>query len=201
MKKNLSKIVMGGLAALLLWPLLNASALSYGSGTFGSCQYGSCGITLTTNGSINVNITPTASGNCSINSDSVQVMTDDSNGYTLTMSSSTSSSNLVNGGSSIGTAGGSLTSPTTLTTNTWGYRVDGLGGFGSGPTSAVSNASYPITNTFANIEPVSSPDTIASTSTAADPAVTTTVWYGVCANSSIAAGTYASTVVYSAVTN
>jgi hypothetical protein len=85
--------------------------------------------------------------------------------------------------------------------NTWGYRVDGLASFGSGPTTTINSGSVPST-TFAKVPPSNLAGTqVASSSGAANPAVNTTVWYGVCANSAVPAGSYTVTVTYTAVTN
>ena len=88
-----------------------------------------------------------------------------------------------------------------MTSNKWGYRVDGLGSFGSGPTTAQSNIAIPGT-VFAAIKASNvTADTIASSSSAANPAVTTTVWYGACADPTLASGAYATQVTYTAVAN
>jgi len=88
-----------------------------------------------------------------------------------------------------------------LTASQWGYRIDGVGGFGSGPTTTQSNIAINAVK-FAVIPSSSSTaDTIAVTSVAANPAVDTNVWYGVCANTSLPSGTYTSQVTYTAVTN
>jgi hypothetical protein len=85
--------------------------------------------------------------------------------------------------------------------NTWGYRVDGVAGFGAGPTSSQASGSVPSTS-FAGVPPSNLAGTIvASSNSIANPAVPTTVWYGVCANSSAAAGNYSVVVTYTAVTN
>ena len=187
---------------LICIPGLSAFASNYGSGTYGSCQYGSCGISISSDNSLNLNITPTSSGNCSIGSDTVSVLTDDSNGYTLTIATSTSNNSLVNGASSITSTTGNQASPSYLSINTWGYRVDGIGGFGTGPTITQSNISFPNGTLFATIPSSSgSPDTIATDSSAADPAVNTSVWYGVCADTNITAGNYTAQITYSAIAN
>jgi hypothetical protein len=175
---------------------------TYGSGNYGSCQYGvSCSISLTSNGSVSLNVTPTSSGSCTINSDSAAVTTDDSNGYTLTLADSSTNTALVNGSASINATSGTISSPSTLTGNSWGYRVDGLGSFGSGPTTSQTNASRSST-LFAGIKSsVQTADTIATTSVAANPAVTTTVWFGACADTTVASGAYANQVLYTAVAN
>jgi hypothetical protein len=113
------------------------------------------------------------------------------------------------GANTINSTSATLASPATLGINNWGYRVDDtISGnyattttFGSGPTTQVTNASFPISPTFAKTLLSTSTDTIATDSGAADPAVSTPVWFGVCADTSIAAGTYSTTVIYSAVAN
>jgi hypothetical protein len=174
----------------------------YGSGTYGSCEYGvACSISLSSNGSVSLSVTPTSSGSCTIQSDSATVFTDDTNGYTLTLADSGTNTALINGSSSISTTSGTITSPTTLTGNSWGYRVDGLGSFGSGPTTSQSNVGHG-GMLFAGIEASDQlADTIATTSGAADPAVTTTVWYGACADTSVSSGAYTTQVIYTAVAN
>jgi hypothetical protein len=175
---------------------------TYGSASYGECDYGmACSISLISNGTISLNVTPASGGRCTIQSDSAAVETDDSNGYTLTLASSSTNTSLVNGGSSIAASSGTVASPAALAANKWGYRVDGLGSFGAGPTTAQSNIAVPST-TFAAIKASNvTADTIASTSSAANPAVTTTVWYGACADTSQASGTYTTQVTYTAVAN
>lgn len=192
-------------AALLLASCLggptSTNALTYGSGKYGSCQYGTCSISLGTSGNVALNVTPTFGGRCTVQSDNVSVLTDDSNGYTLTLSSSTNTTALTHSSDQISTASGSLTSPGALAPNAWGYRVDGSGGFGSGPTTSLSSAAPP-SWLFAGLVPFSGTAAqIVSTSAPADPAQITHVWYGVCANASIPAGTYTGSVLYTAVTN
>lgn len=181
-----------------------AFAQVYGDGDYGACTYNNCGISLTTSGTVNINVTPVGGATtCSDNSDSVGVTTDSSTGYTLTLGDSDTNTNLVGGshGGNIPAISGTPSSPTVLTANTWGYRVDGLSGFGSGPTTVGNNTS-PLGLGFAGIESSSNtPDTISTTSSPADPAQTTTVWYGICANSSLVADTYSDTVTYTAVVN
>jgi len=174
----------------------------YGSSTYGSCDYGeACSITITSNGAVSLNVVPTSGGSCTIRSDTVSVLTDDANGYTLTLADNTDVTALSDGPSTISATAGTLASPSALTGNSWGYRIDGVGSFGSGPTTAQTNVS-PTSALFAEVQPNSEGgDTIADTSTAADPAQTTTVWFGACANTAVSSGTYTGQVVYTAVAN
>lgn len=188
--------------------LLPATALAdttdnttYGSGSYGDCNYSSCSITLSSGGAVNLDITPTQSGACSIASDVVSILTDSTSGYSVQIASSTTDTNLVNGASNIATSSGTAASPAILNPNSWGWRIDGYSGFGSGPTSAQSNITAPISG-FAGV-PASNvaPATIKTSSSPANPAVDTTVWYGLCADTSALNGTYTTQVTYTATTN
>jgi hypothetical protein len=186
------------LASLLLLTTA-AGAINYNKGLYGACQYGSCSITISSSTSVSLNVTPTAAGSCTVQKDSVSVQTSNSAGYSLTFTDSTTNAALFKGASTIATNGASQSSPAVLTANKWGYRVDGIGGFGSGPTSAKTNAVADTTK-FASI-PTSNatPDVLATSSVAANPAVTTNVWYGVCANTTVPSGTYTTQITYTAV--
>ncbi|HUD05336.1 MAG TPA: hypothetical protein VMR18_00230 [Candidatus Saccharimonadales bacterium] len=199
-------LVIIGLIFISINPLAAAySSGLYGSGAYGSCVYGgTCSITIGSSGAISLNVTPTTSGQCTIESDVVSVLTDDANGYTLTLNDSNTNASLKNGSASISTTSGTLASPVALTADTWGYRVDSLGSFGSGPTTSQSNTSISSISsiTFAAVQPSGgSPDTIADTSTAADPAQDTSAWYGVCADTSVSSGSYSTQVTYTAIAN
>lgn len=173
----------------------------YGAGNYSGCDYGTCAITLTSGGSTNVNVVPTPAGKCTVQSDTASVLTDSTVGYSLTMTTSTTNNAMLGSSGSISASSGTAASPVTLAMNTWGYRVDSLAGFGAGPTTSQSSGSVPSV-TFAGVPPSNLAGTIvASSSGPADPAVDTTVWYGVCADSSIPAGSYTTTVTYTAVTN
>jgi hypothetical protein len=173
----------------------------YGGGNYGDCNYGSCTITLTSNGSTSLNVLPDASGKCTINSDTASVLTDATSGYTLTLTTSTTDNALVGGSDSIDASSGTSSSPSTLAMNSWGYRVDNVGSFGAGPTSAQSNVPTP-SLTFAGVPPSDqAAAVIASTTGPANPAEDTEVWYGICIDATIPADTYSTTVLYTAVVN
>jgi hypothetical protein len=203
---NFRKKLIGVIAAaLLVVPSASVFAVTgdstnYGDGNYGYCDYGSCALTLSSSGTVSVNATPSGTS-CTVQSDSVGVTTDDPAGYTVQIASSTTATSLVSGTHTIAASSGTPASPVTLAANTWGYRVDSTSGFGSGPTSAQTNVSTP-SLTFAGI-PASNltPNTLIDSSSPADPTVSTNVWYGLCANSSQASGTYSAQVTYTAVTN
>jgi hypothetical protein len=202
---TLRRSLLAIIALLLLVPVVaradTTDSTTYGSGSYGDCNYGSCSITLSSGGAVNIDVTPTQTGTCSIASDIVSVLTDSTAGYTVQLASSTTDTNLVNGASTIATSSGTAATPAILTPNAWGWRIDGLSGFGAGPTSAQSNITAPVSG-FAGV-PASNaaPATIKTSSTAANPAVDTTVWYGLCADTSALNGTYTTQVTYTATTN
>jgi hypothetical protein len=154
---------------------------------------------FTSDGTVNVDVTPAGSGVQTIASDTVTVSTSDTNGYTLQLSQTGTNTALVSGSEQIAAGSGTRTAPTTLTTNTWGYRVDGVGGFGIGPTAAQSNGPLSA-HTFAGVPLNSAPDTIKTTTTTASND-TTTVWFSVAADTTLPAGTYTSNIMYTGITN
>jgi hypothetical protein len=175
---------------------------TYGSGTYGSCQYGSaCSITLIASGAVSLDVSPATGSKCTIRNDTVSVQTDDANGYNLALANGGTNTALVNGANAISATGGTSASPAALSGNAWGYRVDDLANFGSGPTSAQTNIS-PNGLTF-SVVPASNQtaDTLAATTTSAGTPTISTVWYGVCANVSAVSGSYTSQVIYTAVAN
>ena len=192
-------MVLIGIGSVLALP---SAAVNYGAGTYGGCpQYDTCSITISSSGSLQLSVIPVASGSCTIQSDNISVLTDNPNGYQLTLNNSSTSTALNNGSNTIASVSASQGSPAALGADTWGYRVDGIGGFGAGPTTAQSNIS-PNSVLFAQVPPSNgTADTIANTSAIADPAINTIVWYGVCADTTVASGTYSTQVTYTAVAN
>lgn len=180
----------------------DAQALNYGAGTYGTCTYGTCGITVASASTVSLPVTPDPSQTrCTVDQDTVSVTTGASVGYTMTLSANSTTTTLagaVNGGS-ITAVSASYATPAQLAANTWGYRIDSTGSFGSGPTAEVTSAAVPSLD-FAPIVSNVSPQTIVTTSEPAAPSVTE-VWYGVCVDMSIPADTYSREVIYTAMTN
>lgn len=157
-------------------------------------------ITMTTSGTVAINITPTGSGAASSASDTVTISTNHSAGYNLVLKDSDTTLTLTKGGDTIANHTGTFASPSTLANNSWGYRVDGAGTFGSGPTSAETNQAN-LAGTWAGIKSSSvAGDTLKTTATTAANDVTT-VWYGVKADTTKPNGAYTNTVTYTATTN
>lgn len=155
---------------------------------------------LTTNGTVNVNVVPTAPGAQTLSSDTATVSTNDASGYTLQLAETGAGSTLLSGSNTIPASSGSQTTPVVMAANTWGYRVDGLGGFGAGPTSGQTSAAISGTIKFAAVPATGSPNTLKTTSGVASND-TTTVWYGVAADTGQPSGTYTNSVTYTATTN
>lgn len=157
-------------------------------------------ISVSSSGAVAIGITPTGSGAASSASDTVTVSTNNSAGYNLVLKDSDTTLTLTNGSNTIANHAGTFASPSTLANNSWGYRVDGAGTFGAGPTSAQTNQAN-LSGTWAGIKSSSvAGDTIKTTATTAS-GDTTTVWYGVKADTTKPNGSYTNTVVYTATTN
>lgn len=177
-----------------------ARALPYGAGLYGACEYSTCAVSVTSSGAVNLAMTKTTAQPtiCSVQSDTVTVSTHSSTGYTLTISTpSTATETALRGtayGSAINAVAHTPTTPSAHAANTWGYRVDG-GAFGAGPTTPVSGSGIP-THTFAGVTASTTPSFLFSSSSPAD-AVATSVWFGVCASTTLPADNYTNSVVYS----
>lgn len=197
--RKIGLLIPLALAAGFLFVVPLVSANPYGSGDYGACEYGSCSISLSSSATVNLPVTPSASNSCTVASGTISVSTGSSTGYRLMLSSSTNDRALVDGAKRIEASSGTVTSPAILTANVWGFRVDG-GNFGTGPTSAVSSGSIPAL-TFAGPPSNEAPATIFSPTTVRPAPDVTTVWYGVCANTSQPSGDYSRVVTYTAVLN
>lgn len=176
------------------------SADGYSSGAYGSCTYSSCGISLTSNSTVSLAISPSTSSSCTVQQDSVSVKTDASNGYTLSLMDTDNDAALTASSYKIFPVAGTPALPHALTANTWGYRVDAQAGFGATQTVATSNAA-PTTQPYAPVPTNGSPAVLIATAVPSDPATNTAVWYGACVTSSLPSGTYTDQVLYTAVVN
>jgi len=202
MKKQIlrSILVGGGIAVLGTASLSGAAvfAASNSSNTVINAAIGST-ISISTGGTVSLSITPTGSGSATSASDTVTVSTNNATGYTLQLADSDATVTLTNGANTIGAATGTFAAPASLGVNTWGYRIDGAGTFGAGPTSSQSNVAS-LSGTWAAVPASGSPVTIKTTGSTAS-GDTTTVWYGASANTTKPNGTYTDTVTYTASTN
>jgi hypothetical protein len=157
-------------------------------------------ISMTTSGTVTIGITPTGVGSASSSSDTVTVNSNNSTGYNLTLSNNDTTLTLAGPNSNtIAAHGGTFASPSTLGNNSWGYRVDGVGTFGAGPTSGETNQAN-LSGTWAGVPSSASAQQLKNTSSTAANDVTT-VWYGVKADTTKPSGAYTDSVTYTATTN
>ena len=190
--------VFAALFAFLLVPVTVGAATDTATTTI-NANLGST-ITLSTSGTVTLNVVPTGAGAMSSNFDTVTVATNNSSGYTLTLANTDADTDLEDGANAIAADSGTQVSPSsTLTNNRWGYRVDGLGGFGAGPTAAETNVASSAYS-WAGVPATGSANTIKTTTEESGSDVTT-VWFGVRADTSNPSGTYSDTVTYTATTN
>lgn len=202
MKRYLASVILALAGLLVIAVPFVSQAAPYGTGTYGTCLYGSCNtIELSSSGAVNIDVTPIGtSRTCTVQSDTLSVTTPSSTGYTLTMSSTDTTTTMVASGSTVAANSGTPASPASLAVNRWGYRVDGLGSFGAGPTTAMSNTTAAL-GTFAGLPASTSPVTIATRASTPPSPDTTKVWYGICVNNTTPSGTYSRQVLYTAVIN
>lgn len=142
-------------------------------------------ISITTSGSVTINSAPGSVAQLSTGTDTVTVRTNSRNGYVLNLRA-TSSTNLTSGSNDIPATSGTWTAPATMATNSWGYRIDGAGNFGTG-----NNNFAAVSTTGQNVKTTNAP-------TNGD---VTSVIYGINVNSTQANGAYTGQVTYTATTN
>ena len=191
------RAVVAGVASLIALLPITASAATTSSNTIINVTVAQV-ISMSTATPVAISITPTPGGVVSSSSDTVTVNTNSSTGWTLTLSDADTNTNLVFGANTMAAHSGTQASPTALANNTWGYRIDSVGGFGAGPTVAETNNASS-TTTWAGVPSSASPNTIKTSGTTATND-TTTVWYGVRTTSSQPSGVYTDTVTYTATT-
>ncbi len=154
-------------------------------------------ISMSSQGNVNIAVTPTASGaRMSSNYDVVTVNTNNAGGYTLTLEMQGSETSLLSGVNAIAQKPNPST-PGALSANTWGYRVAG-GAFGAGA-AAETNVASSVYN-WAGVPANGSPVQIKTTSSEVNND-TTDVWYAIMADSTKPSGSYSGTVTYTATTN
>lgn len=196
-RARLSASIMATIAGVIAMPVAAGAATT---STTISSTLNSVISLLSSSGTVSLGLTPTGSGTQTIASDTVTVSTNDSAGYTLQLAETGVPTALTSGSNTIPASSGTQTTPVNMSVNTWGYRVDGVGGFGAGPTSPASNAAISGTIKFAAVPATASPNTIKTTAGTATNE-TTTVWYGVAADTSQASGTYTNSVTYTVTAN
>ena len=168
---------------------------AYSATATGQIRY----ITLSAPTSVDITVTPAGGTKMSSKSANVLVATNAATGYKLSLSTQNANRNLTNGSQTITPTAGTQTAPATLSGSAWGYRVNGIGNFGSTTTAEnnVTSSAY----TWAGVPDHTAPHVIRTTAIANPTAETTTVWYGVSATGSQQSGIYTATVTYTAINN
>lgn len=184
-----------GVTLLAISPAIASAATSTANTTINAAIAST--ISVTSGGTVSVSLTPTASGVVSSASDTVTVSTNATTGYTLTLADGDTNTNLVNGANNIATHSGTYAAPTALSGVGWGYAVAG-GNFSVSYATETNSGSS--TSKWAGMPSSASPQTLKTTAATATND-TTTVWYGVRANTTTPAATYSDTVTYTATTN
>lgn len=124
-----------------------------------------------TPGTVSTNTTP----------HNISISTNAAGGYVLTLQDKDTNTALRNGSNSINAASGTFSAPSTLSDNTWGYRVEGLAAF--------TNPAH-----YAGVPANGSPVTIKS-ATGPVSADATQLNYGVLATTAMPSGVYTDTIV------
>ena len=168
---------------------------AYSATATGQIRY----ITLSAPTSVDIAVTPAGGTKMSSKSANVLVATNAATGYKLSLSTQNANRNLTNGSQTITPTAGTQIAPATLSGSAWGYRVNGIGNFGSTTTAEnnVASSAY----TWAGVPDHTAPHVIRTTAIANPTAETTTVWYGVSVTGSQQSGIYTATVTYTAINN
>ena len=177
-----------------------AAVNAIGTGAYSATATGQISyITLSAPTSVDIAVTPAGGTKMSSKSANVLVATNAATGYKLSLSTQNANRNLTNGSQTITPTAGTQTAPATLSGSAWGYRVNGIGNFGSTTTAEnnVTSSAY----TWAGVPDHTAPHVIRTTAIANPTAETTTVWYGVSATGSQQSGIYTATVTYTAINN
>ena len=168
---------------------------AYSATATGQVRY----ITLSAPTSVDIAVTPAGGTKMSSKSANVLVATNAATGYKLSLSTQSTNRNLTNGSQTIAPTAGTQTAPIALSGSAWGYRVNGIGNFGSTTTAEnnVASSAY----TWAGVPDHVAPHVIRTTTVANPTAETTAVWYGVSVTGSQQSGIYTATVTYTAINN
>ena len=187
-------------AILLGYVVTPAVAGAATSSTTVQSHIGSVISAMTSGPSVTADVTPTGAGAQTISSDTVTISTNNTLGYTLQLADADTTTTLTSGSDTIAASLGTQASPIAQAVNTWGYRVDGVGGFGAGPTSSQSSTAIGSIK-FAGVPASNGTASTLKTTSSTAANDTTTVWYGVAANTTQPNGTYSDSVTYTATAN
>ncbi len=178
-----------------------ASAVAASANTTINAVIGST-ISITTSGTVTLNIVPVSGGAQTSASDTVTVNTNNATGYELAVKDSDATLTLASGGNSIAASSNTFAAGAALANNTWGWAVpDTTTGIGANNFDTTYSAFTDQTSHASTWTGITATDQIfKDTATTATNDVTT-VWYSAKADTSKPNGTYTDTVTYTATTN
>ena len=184
-------------AAIVALPVFSASAET--SNTVITANIGST-ISVQSTSNVALNINPTATqAKASSGKATVTVSTNNATGYNLKIGMNGADRNLNKATDNITAHAGTLTAPTALANNTWGYRVENVGGFNAGNVTPENNVND-LAGTFAGVPAQNAEDQIKNHN-AAVQSNTTDVLFGAKVDATKPSGAYTGTVVFTATAN
>jgi hypothetical protein len=149
-KKITQLLVISTVLVLSLTPTF-AGAQPYGTGKYGNLKYGdTTSLSISTDGSVDISVTPTVSGVLATGASSVTVSTTDVKGYKLYIRALTDT-NMNNLGMLLPASGNGTPAP--LAINTWGYNTDASTNFVGIllSDSLIRSVTLPIANSITNV--------------------------------------------------
>lgn len=184
MKVKLSVGIVAAVAVGLAIDFIGAGSANAAAQSANSTINGIVGstITLSVSGDVTINVTPTLGGATATGAHTVTVGTNNSTGYDLKLSSSTTDTTLAKGADTFAAASGTFGAPAALAVNTWGYRL----------------ASF-TASMYAGVVSNASPATIKTTATPVASDATEVTW-AINATTAKPSGTYQRQVTYTATT-
>lgn len=193
-------VALLGVATIALAPVITSAASSSENTTI-NAVIGST-ISLTTSGTVTLNITPVSGGSQTSASDTVTVNTNNATGYNLAVRDSDANLSLVNGTETITASSNTFAAANTLANNTWGWAVpNNTTGIGANTFDASYSAFSDVTNSTTRWAGITASDQIFKNTTTVASNDVTSVWYSAKADTSKPNGTYTDTVTYTATTN
>ena len=191
-KKKLGVLFCGLVSVFALTFTFMLSSLAHADNVVVNAEIQSV-LAITAPSNLDLNIMPSSTGALTSGEVEVNVTSNNATGYTLSMSASTDNTALTNTETSdtINSTTNASESPNTLSANTWGWYPSSLS---TNPGSSTGNYQ------FIAIPAVSSAATVKTTAAPSTNDIST-VSFGVSVDTSIPAGTYANTVVFSAIAN
>lgn len=184
-------------AAIVALPVFSASAET--SNTVITATIGST-ISVQSTSNVALNINPTATqAKASSGKATVTVSTNNATGYNLKIGMNGADRNLNKATDNITAHAGTLAAPTALANNTWGYRVENVGGFNAGNVTPENNVND-LAGTFAGVPAQNAEDQIKNHN-AAVQSNTTDVLFGAKVDATKPSGAYTGTVVFTATAN